>query len=387
MSTRGNKPLYGRHYPGLDLARVVAIILVMLTHLSSRVYFLPDTPTLTFITWGWHGVDLFFALSGFLIGGQIMEQSLAGRFSFKTFYIKRALRIFPPYYFSLLIMFAIYTTGTGSFFRIAINPTSTFDDIIRTMSTHIFYVVNYFGSIHDFQQGIYWSLSMEEQFYIIAPLVLYLLIRYGRRLTPWGLGLLILTGVAIRFYVYTLPTGPGYDWDAAVQRPFQMRFDTFIIGILAAYFFIKHHDWLYNCRAIRAAILAVSLACLGLTIAYGFEGRGYFNDCWQFTLTGLGFSGLVLWLVITPLTRLIRPKKVINHVAKISYPMYLNHIIMIRPAHLVFNRFFRFNNTSTTNFFIFFAVYFLVAILISSFLYRLVDVPFMNYRKRFIKRV
>ncbi|MFQ5736071.1 MAG: acyltransferase family protein [Thermodesulfobacteriota bacterium] len=384
MCAQEDKALYGRHYPGLDLVRVTAIAMVMLTHLSSRAFNLPGGPAQTFITWGWHGVDLFFALSGFLIGGQIMEQSMTGRFSFRTFYIKRVWRIFPPYYFSLLVMLTIYAMGAKGYFRLAIHPLATFNDIVRSMAVHIFYLVDYLGSIYDFQQGIYWSLAVEEQFYILAPLLLYLLVRYGRRLTPWGLGTLILCGIALRFALFSLPAGPGFDWEAAVQRPFHTRFDTLLFGVLAAYLFIKHRDRLATGRATRAAVLALSLASVGASLVFGGFGPGYFNTCWQFTLTGFGFSGLVLWLAVTPLAGRIRPRRAFNYVARISYPMYLYHLILIRPAYDISTRLFGFNRTSTTQFFLFFAVYSLVVVFVSGVLYRLVDVPFMNYRKRFV---
>jgi len=82
--------LFNKHYPCLDFLRAIAISLVLLVHFSSMFYPLPqDTFFVHFLLWGWNGVGLFFALSGFLIGGQIIEALQRDSFSFKKFYIKR----------------------------------------------------------------------------------------------------------------------------------------------------------------------------------------------------------------------------------------------------------------------------------------------------------
>ncbi|MBI5893395.1 MAG: acyltransferase [Deltaproteobacteria bacterium] len=100
--------LFKKHYFELDMIRAIAITMVLMRHF----YYMVGFPHLAyydviFFVWGWHGVDLFFALSGFLIGGQIIEENLNNTFSFKRFYIKRFWRIFPPYYFSILVVILI----------------------------------------------------------------------------------------------------------------------------------------------------------------------------------------------------------------------------------------------------------------------------------------
>lgn len=85
---------------------------VMLRHFGARGGALdPDASITRLILWGSQGVALFFVLSGFLIGGQILEEVSSGGFSFKRFYFKRILRIFPPYYFSLFVVSVLFFAG------------------------------------------------------------------------------------------------------------------------------------------------------------------------------------------------------------------------------------------------------------------------------------
>jgi peptidoglycan/LPS O-acetylase OafA/YrhL len=79
-------------YPGIDAMRFVAIGTVCLYHFK-------------FLPWGWVGVDLFFVLSGFLIGGALLDQGRDSRLSFTRFYRHRALRILPVYYLFVLLSF------------------------------------------------------------------------------------------------------------------------------------------------------------------------------------------------------------------------------------------------------------------------------------------
>lgn len=67
----------------------------------------------SFFSWGWHGVDLFFALSGFLIGGQIIEECRNREFSFSRFFIKRSFRILPPYFFAIAVFVAFFSYANG----------------------------------------------------------------------------------------------------------------------------------------------------------------------------------------------------------------------------------------------------------------------------------
>ncbi len=378
--------LFKRHYPGLDLLRSIAIILVLLIHFNRRFYPIPEEGVLfEIIDWGWNGVGLFFALSGFLIGGQIIEELQTGRFSFKKFYIKRFWRIFPPYYFSLLVVMVLFFAGSTDENAIGVGTTST--RILKDFGYHIFYLQNYITE-YLIQGGVYWSLAIEEQFYILAPLCIYLLIVYARKYFSIIMCLLIGIPVIIRFFLHS----PDINWLFDIRFPFHTRFDSLLMGVLAAYLFIKHNKRLIGLKApAKSILLLFSLITLGICMVYGGDTKGYFNNSWQFTLAGPGFAVLTLWACISPFGDYIPAflKKFFALIAKLSYTMYLYHLILLFPLTSLIRKFYNFYDypPTLTGFIIIFLIYFLVVVIVSSVVYFFIDRPSMNHRRRVIERM
>ena len=163
-------------YPALDGMRAVAVLMVFWQHYSSGTSFAKN------FRWGWTGVDIFFVLSGFLITG-ILYDTRHDQFRFRNFYVRRALRIFPLYYAVFLLALALYPVFhwvwhpiwilwpiyLGNFGRFIwlkdylTNPVQM-DHLVsaRPMS---FQLVVYLGH--------FWSLCIEEQFYLVWPLMVF----------------------------------------------------------------------------------------------------------------------------------------------------------------------------------------------------------------------
>src|SRR5215467_1488221 len=148
--------------PGLDGLRAIAFLLVFGLHTD-------------YLQIGWIGVQFFFVLSGFLITSILldMKKSLPPRDYFYKFYGRRFLRIFPLYYFYLLAMAGILITLITVHYRI--NYLKIFFEQVRYA---VFYVYDFFFSTIYFKQSYFlnhfWSLSVEEQFYIFWPLLILL---------------------------------------------------------------------------------------------------------------------------------------------------------------------------------------------------------------------
>src|SRR5579862_7894518 len=143
------------HYPALDGLRGVAILSVMVEHLAPRLL----------AGGGWVGVDLFFVLSGFLITGVLLDgkdDPHRGR----TFYVRRALRIFPLYYATL----ALITFGPLAK-ALALGLSA------QTLGWYWIYGTNWqiaLGMAHiGGPIAYFWSLAVEEQFYLIWPLIIW----------------------------------------------------------------------------------------------------------------------------------------------------------------------------------------------------------------------
>jgi len=382
---------FSKRYPALDLLRCLAVMTIMMLHFAERAYAdLFPGPLKSFIIKGWYGVDLFFALSGFLIGGQIIEQLSANRFSFKEFYVKRLFRILPPYYVSIAVILALFFTGAARYTPYAISPSQPESDIIQYVLVHAAYLQNYIyvsaGNFR-FQSGIYWSLAVEEQFYLLAPVVLYLLYRYKRPLFGAGLTAVLLAALAIRSTVWSFFYN-GTDWSLYFKHPFHSRFDALVFGIAAAYIFIKHMKKLSESFGLKCLVAAVSITSLGLCVTYTGSSNSYFYSCPQLSLRGLGFAGLVLLCALLP-PRLFIGKRAVGYVAKISYSMYLYHLALITAAAYLLTGVFswEYDKTSNAHFILVFSVYFMLVVIGSGMMHFLVDRPCMEYRNKLAARI
>ncbi|OGP12941.1 MAG: hypothetical protein A2052_05550 [Deltaproteobacteria bacterium GWA2_54_12] len=230
--------------------------------------------------------------------------------------------------------------------------------------------------------GIYWSLAVEEKFYIILPVIIFFL--YSRiksensRCLFFALGALALIGIAVRFISYE----PGKEFWSAYLAPFHIRFDNLLMGVLAAFLFIRFRGRLSSVWKYALA-LAASI-CLGLSFVYGGLGTGYFNVCWQFTLTGAGFSALILALVSFDTGRYLPFKKLFSAVSKYSYTMYLYHLLILSLTHTYLKALLVRSGAGTAGLLLVFILYFAVVTAVSIVIYALVDRPFMNYRKKLL---
>jgi peptidoglycan/LPS O-acetylase OafA/YrhL len=136
----------------------MAITLVLMRHFFDLFMKGYEGFLAPFFSWGWHGVDLFFALSGFLIGGQIIEECRHREFSFRRFFIKRSFRILPPYFFAIAVFVAFFSYANGF---LILENSRVFSDFMA----HVLYLQDYIQSGQMMYNGIYWSLAVEEKFY------------------------------------------------------------------------------------------------------------------------------------------------------------------------------------------------------------------------------
>ena len=232
MSTRKH------NIPSLDGLRAISISLVMFSHLVGTKNFpigyhslLPGLGTL--------GVRVFFVISGFLITGLLIrEHEKTGRINLKEFYFRRTLRIFPVYYFYLLVVATLTLFG---FFNI---PWSEFLKPV-TYTTNIFHT-------HEWMLGHSWSLSIEEQFYLVWPGLLVLL---GFRSGLW----LLLATVALmpigRFVCFQMnPSGENHGLSYGILG----NLDSIALGCVLAILRDKLHANVCYLRLLKSpAMLAV----------------------------------------------------------------------------------------------------------------------------------
>ncbi|MDP9050911.1 MAG: acyltransferase [Acidobacteriota bacterium] len=178
------------HDTALDGIRGLAILLVLLWHWgvplppASRFH----SYSVALVSCGWMGVDVFFALSGFLITG-ILVDSMDGERPLRNFYVRRVLRIFPLYYGVLLLTFAAaLAMRLGGYRKFLLL-------LFYLQNTGLGVRQDQFG-IGPFDFGVYWSLAVEEQFYLMWPMVVFLV--RDRRKLLWIALSLSMTALVLR---------------------------------------------------------------------------------------------------------------------------------------------------------------------------------------------
>lgn len=172
------------YIPTLDGWRAIAILGVLIYHGTTALFYptgpFPNYYALRVIQAGAKGVDIFFAISGFLICTRLLqEQKATGRISLKGFYIRRGFRILPPYFLYLGVLALIAATGV-----LAVEA--------REWWGCILFIRNYYGPVasHGWYTGHFWSLSVEEHFYLMWPLLL--VVSGSRRARPVAVLLALL---------------------------------------------------------------------------------------------------------------------------------------------------------------------------------------------------
>lgn len=207
-------------YPGVDLLRAIAVSLVILRHFS-------------FVSVGWVGVDLFFVISGFLIGGAILDKAIKGKFAMGEFYWRRALRILPLYY--LIILLVALFRAPGSFDMMALKSVLMSMFFLQTTGPYFFPEILQIN--HAYDVGGSWSLVIEEMFYLVAPIALlvFLKITRGNLKAVAGLvALVVVSGIFARMAMTSEFAPDDANWHFASFVQFHSRYDELAAGVLAA---------------------------------------------------------------------------------------------------------------------------------------------------------
>jgi peptidoglycan/LPS O-acetylase OafA/YrhL len=314
-----------RRIQELDGLRGLAILFVISFHyLNNQLVKSENTFGLLIAkatSFGWVGVDLFFVLSGFLIGSILIRNKGAKNY-FSTFYLRRLVRIVPNYY--LLIVIFILIRSMPWF---TANQFLTGDDVIPTWS--------YFTMLHNFfmaagnnmgnaSMSVTWSIGIEEQFYIFFPLAVYFL-RDG--LIPYFLLIAVLVAVFLRL---------SYDnWiPAYVLLP--CRMDSIAFGAGVAWL-NAHHDLDKLVKAHLRIFLIIIIGdlalCAFLYMKYGDLGPA------KNTLFAIFFASVLICALVFrsgPLGQMLR-NKYLMWIGTISYSLYLFHYMILGVFNHIFS--------------------------------------------------
>lgn len=311
-------------FPALDGIRAVAVTLVFMEHFGGgahggRVLNLINLVRIR----GWVGVDLFFVLSGFLITGILFDTRKDSHY-FKRFFARRSLRIFPVFYLVVAVL-------------LALTPILHY----QWRAGHLLFLVymgNFFGN-HDFSLyeilsanhptfkasiGHFWSLCVEEQFYLLWPAVVWM-VRDRIKLLWTAAGISVLA-LVLRCVMFVM-AGPVHA-ETWIIRTLPFRMDTLLIGgILALLLRGPNADrWQRLCRPLFLICTVLALGIFRFSPAY--------DSAWLLTIgltiTALASAGLIGSTLRTgsPAYRLFY-RKPLRTLGKYSYGFYIFHYIFV----------------------------------------------------------
>lgn len=348
----------------LDILRAGALLTMMLWHAPKTLH----APFGPYAALAWQSIDLFFVLSGFLIADLVFEPFLkTNKIFVKNFYIRRALRIIPAYWFVLALYFLIP----------AVRSAPDMSPLWRFLT----FTLNL-----DQQQGINlghaWSLCVEEQFYFVFPIVTaWFLPKRHFKLAVAFLVLLLIGGISLRAWLWTTEVEGHQNWLPLYMHwiyfPTWGRLDSIVFGISIAAF--KNFLPVYWEKYTRQGnwYLAVSAVLIFISANYFLGDIGLFTVTLGYTLSCLGYTFLVLaglsrnsWLasIYIPGAKAL---------AVWSYSTYLLHIIIYQLGFNFLNQ-----QLGIPIGFLSFAIVLATSIAVGGISYKLIEKPFLRLREK-----
>lgn len=259
-------PAPSSRIPSLDGLRGIAILCVLLGHGSYSLSLLPG-PFFTFAGNGALGVSIFFVLSGFLIYNlSVREFQKTGGFSWKQFYLRRVLRIFPCFYLFIAVILVLKTMGKLTLTWPMIIGAGTFSQ------NYVHLWSNLSGPSDYFVIGHYWTLALEEQFYLTWPVLMLLFAR--KKLLPVLVVIMVLAPF-LRIACYFLTPGSR----GQIAMMFHTGFDSIAAGVLLGELLqrARPRAWLTALAANRLVILGAILFVVFISPLLAAHFRGSYE--------------------------------------------------------------------------------------------------------------
>jgi len=356
----------------IDSIRALAVLLVVLFHLD-----------ISFFRGGFIGVDLFFVISGFLIT-RLLNHEFAetGKINFKTFYARRIRRLMPTLFltFFLIFILAFLIFSPSDFINVT---NSMFMSSVALSNFHFLGLSDYFDTASNFKPLLHtWSLGVEEQFYLLYPIsLLFLLKLFKKKKKGVLISLFVLFLGSLFFTIYTakfgisqnitnlfLPKNNDLPSISSLQfflLPFRM-FEFLLGGIIA---FVQ-------VQKIKSEHLKLILNLLSLFIiticAMTFSKSTFYLSI----LNLLPCLGVALLLLFPPskYLKFIFNNKLLIHIGKISYTLYLIHWVVIVYYRYLFDG--EFKPMEQVGIFA-------VTILLSSLIYKYYEMPLRFKKAKF----
>lgn len=364
---------------GLDLIRSIAILLVLFSHSTLLLFPEKNSTVLTAIRFfGTIGVDLFFVLSGFLIGGLILKQLKVGKTAFKDFmyfWVRRWFRTLPNYFLILILNVIIFYI----LYQIVI------DDI-----GYFFVFLQNFANPHPDFFTEAWSLSVEEYAYIIGPLILYFLLivrkNHSRnKLFLWMIFLIIAYITLFRLIYHFNHVSDSVEiWSQGIRKVVIYRIDSIYYGFIGAYIAVNFSMYWKKYKMLLFNLgIIIFVAMHAYIYAYNIIPDTFLTFYNIFYLPLVSISLLLLFPLFSNWQNGTFLKYPITYISILSYGVYLINYSLVL---LTIKYFIDIENESFFIKLAILALYWILSFSLAHVLYRFFEKPCTDLRdSRFIK--
>lgn len=362
------------YFKGLNGIRFIAAFLVILHHIEflKSCYNFPHYDDLAFFQAGVQGVFCFFVLSGFLITYLLLEEERdMGKININNFYIRRILRIWPLYYLMVII---------GLFIAPLFIPDSYFlkdwnKDFWERLGLYVIFLPNFSYVFYKF--ALYashlWSIGVEEQFYVIWPVLL----KKTRNVLMPTLIVIVFIFTFLKLVLLYINTHffPSTAFTHLTSALITLKFNYMAIGAIGAVMYYQKERYQRILTIIFSKIIqCITYLLLIILLFYGFP-EFYLNEI----VTGSMFLIAILNVSLNPNSILKLENPVLNYLGKISYGIYVYHMIIIGICIKLWYFVFPINN-SIVLFLLMYVCSIGLTILIATLSYKYLETPFLKLK-------
>lgn len=310
---------------GLDIARTLAILLVLFSHTLWIGDHYPKVVKAAMQLSGTAGVEVFFIISGFLIGKIVWREILKEDFSFsdiKYFLFRRWFRTFPNYYLLLFVNVFVWYFIYG--------------ELPEKIYRYVFYIQNVTDTSLPFYR-VSWSLAVEQFSYIIGPFLLYGLIRLFPRKNRDAFYLLVTVFIIVVFtltkvyFYFNKEVANIFEWNESIRKVLVYRLDAVYWGFLLRYFYNKYSHWMHRHDRVllwTGLFIFIFLNIIRVPLGITVEQTPGFMIIAYLGIHSLGIAITIPYLVRVEIKSKLLVKFFVT-ISLISYSLYLLHYTII----------------------------------------------------------
>jgi peptidoglycan/LPS O-acetylase OafA/YrhL len=368
-------------FPNLNGLRFIAAMMVIVNHVEAQLWLFhaPNFVTYPFLPmFGSMGVTLFFVLSGFLITYLLLtEKETFGQIKFGAFYLRRILRIWPLYYFVVILGFIM---PNFEFFSPSETLHQIYENLPEKVALYAFIMPNVVKELYPMipYSAQTWSIGVEEQFYIIWPILVHYSTRYFRNF-------LLLAGFVYAIgqlsWMLTTPQRhilPINELTTFIKNfLFFFRIQCMAIGGIFALVLFRNMTSVLSVLTTRVVQIGVWILLVVMILRGQYVP--YINQEFYSVLFGIA----ILNLALTDTSIINLRHKVIDYLGRISYGLYMLHVIAVVFSIRVISMFIEVNDPIYH-----LATYILAvpcSVALASFSYYYFESPFLKLKKRFAR--